>query len=217
MPALEVVIDEDFQEGPGVFATGEAKIYSVTPVKGALQLFVAGLGEGDPNSVFTPAALPTPSTAVQMKGTAKFSMTYGIGVGGYGLQCRAGEALYTLFLSETSGAGENDVETTVAVHRTEGGTTEVLQETPTSGQIGDEDGFAMDGACFQTESGATELSLSLRGEEVISYTDEQGLGPFDSVALYGQWKGEKIAGNDFNPGGGGFTFTFDDVEVGAGS
>lgn len=209
-PAQQVVvIEEDFTQGPGTFAAGEVKNYSVTHVEKALELFVRGLGAS--NSVYTPAALPTPASTVSIEALAQFQIAAGEGTGGYGLRCEAGDDHYLLFWGQSSGIDTPD---RTSIAKFSGGSFEIVEEQlqPDGVAVGD-NGLEMTALCQTTAAGAAEVSLSIGGTEVVSYTDEEPLGPFDVVSLYGEWNGERIPPNDFNPVGGGLTFRFDNVLV----
>jgi hypothetical protein len=213
-PELNVVIEEDFSKKSVAFATGEAKNYSALIQDGALEMFVAGLGN-DANSIYSPAKLPSPSSAVSIQADAEFQLAYGEGSGGYGLRCYAGEDYYLLYWSYTPGSEVKVSEAVIG--RVQGNDFQVLANEPTpDGAYGRSGVLQLEAMCLTAEDGSVELSLTGGGKEAVSATDEAGLGPFDAVALYGEWKGEKIPGNDFNPVGGGFTFSFDNVVVATG-
>ena len=109
-------------------------------------------------------------------------------------------------------AGE-DSAAKVYVVRSEGDSFDVVAEEPQARTAVGSDGLQLAITCATAADGSVGVLVSAGGQEVASYTHQEGFGPFDQVALFGEWKGEKIPPNDFNPAGGGLTFTFDNVVV----
>jgi len=207
---LSAVIEEDFSKKSGAFPTGEGDTYRVTIQDGALHMFLAGQGQTN-TGISLPAELPAPADTVTITADVDFQLAYGIGYGGYGLRCRAGDDYYMLMWNVGTGKRHEDA---VYVVRSQGDDFDVVAEEPQPpAAVGDDGLVQMAAACATSADGSVGLSLFVGGIEVASYSDPEGLGPFDGVALFGEWKGEKIPPNDFNPTGGGLTFTIDNVVV----
>jgi len=89
----------------------------------------------------------------------------------------------------------------------------VAEELPPRNSVGSDGLLELAVTCATAADGSVGVLVMAGGQEAASYTVEESLGTFDQVALFGEWKGEKIPPNDYNPAGGGLTFTFDNVVV----
>jgi len=204
------VIDEDFSKKSGAFPTGNGETYNVAVTKGARQLFLAGQGKTN-TGVTIPATLESPADTVTIEADVRFELAYGKGDGGYGLRCVSGDSYYGVVFSP--GVGE-DSDAKVFVTRSEGdGFDIVAEEPPPTNSVGSDGLLELAITCATATDGSVGVLVTAGGEEAASYTDDESLGTFDQVTLFGEWKGEKIPPNDFNPAGGGLTFTFDNVVV----
>ena len=212
----DVLFQDHFNGKSTYWPTGKNKgFYDVAVAKGRLGVFVNGRGMEENNFVNLPHELDTPAESLAIDAVLDFDRAYAEGFGGQGIRCYAGNDYYMLYWGVVN-TDEYDSKAYVVRYVEE--KFEVMASEPQPAGVTSDDGsVSVTAGCVRNDDGSVTLSLSAGDTPAVAYTDQDPIGQFDKVSLFTDWKGEKVAPNEFSgANGSGLTVAWDDVVVRSG-